>query len=213
MNPLLLLEEDLARVPRSRRWTALLLRAQEGDREAFDALTEDAEQPLWRHALALVGDGSLADDVVAATFEKVWRYLDRYDPTRSNARTWIYRIARQVAQDHYERRARRRRTEVTGFEVLFGGGEEDEATGLEPEDVLAPEPAAEADRPHREALVREALAGLRAGERELLTWFHGEGLSYEEIAARLGCSPSAVGPRLTRARKRLREALDPEARE
>jgi RNA polymerase sigma-70 factor (ECF subfamily) len=69
-----------------------------------------------------------------------------------------------------------------------------------------------ADRSFRRVLVEEALARLSKSDRTLLRLRDVEGLGYEEIAGRLGCSLKAVGPRLSRARERLRQALDPEVR-
>ena len=186
---------------RSSRWTALLVRARHGDKGAFDTLMEEAEPGVRLQAFRVLGDAALADDVTNETFEKVWVNLASYDEELSNARTWIHLIAGRLTLDYLERRTRQRRTEVGGFDVLFGGaGDEDAGPGLEPEDPAEPAPPEEADRPLRRALVEEALQR-----------YHVEGLCYEEIAERLRCSVKAVGPRLTRARERLRQVLHPEA--
>jgi RNA polymerase sigma-70 factor (ECF subfamily) len=194
------------------RWTMLLTRARRGDRGAFEALMGEAEPSIWLFAYQVVGDASLADDVLAETFEKVWLNLPGYHEGLSNARTWIYLIAHRVALDYRDRRTRQRRTEVARFEALFRGpGAEGDGAGLEPEDRAELPPPAGADRPFRQALVEEALRKLDPGDREILLLCHVEDRSYEEIAGLLGCSVKAVGPRLTRARGRFRQALHPDA--
>lgn len=55
--------------------------------------------------------------------------------------------------------------------------------------------------------VGEALAGLSANDREVLTLSAWYGLSGEEAARALGCSPSAYAVRLHRARHRLADRL------
>jgi RNA polymerase sigma-70 factor (ECF subfamily) len=173
----------------------------------------EAERSIQRFALQLVGDPSLADDVVAETFAKVWLHRDAYNEELSNARTWIYLIAQRTARDHLDRRRRRRRAEVSAFDALpprpADGG--DGPGGLEPEDHAEAPPPAAADGPFRAALVEEALARLGPDDRTILELSHLGGVSYEEIAARLGCTVAAVGPRLTRARERFRRLLDFEA--
>lgn len=205
--------DDDAPLTRSLRWTLLLTQAQRGDRGAFDTLMADAEPSIWHFAYQKVRDTALADDVVSETFGKVWMNLRDYNEELSNARSWIYLIARRTLLDHLDRRRRQRLSEVVGFDVPSPGGEEgDSSTGLEPPDDIELPPPAAADRKYTQALVDEGLAKLAPGDRAILRLCHVEDKSYEEIAAELGCSVTAVGPRLTRARERFRQLLDGEAR-
>lgn len=203
---------DDAPLTRSLRWTRLLTQARGDDRAAFDALMADAEQSIWLFAYQKVRDAALADDVVSETFGKVWINLRDYNEELSNARSWIYLIARRTLLDHLDRLRRQRLSEVVGFDVPAAGGEEgDSSTSLEPPDDVELPPPAAADRKYTQALVDEALARLEPGDRAILRLCHAEDKSYEEIARELGCSVPAVGPRLTRARDRFRQVLDGEA--
>ncbi len=194
------------------RWTLLLRRARRGDRASFDTLMEEAEPSIRLYALQMVGDPSLADDVVTETFEKVWFKLEGYNEEMSNARTWIYLIAQRTALDHLDRRRRRRRAEVSSFDALPPRPDDEEGGGvLEPEDQAETAPPEAADASFRQTLVGEALDRLSPSDRAILRLCHVEELSYEQIAERLGCTVQAVGPRLTRARDRLRQALDTDA--
>ena len=56
-------------------------------------------------------DHALAEDLSAETFEKAFRSWRRYDPRRASERTWLCRIARNVALDHFRSESRRRRRE------------------------------------------------------------------------------------------------------
>jgi RNA polymerase sigma-70 factor (ECF subfamily) len=205
--------EESERLSRSQRWTVLLVQAQEGEESAFARLVTEAREPVWRYVYQLVGDDWLAEEVVSGTFTKLWRTLKRYDANKSNARTWIYRIARHQAKDHYEKQARRREKEVSGFEILFPGSNDEDTGSLEPVDPHGVEPGEECDRPRLAKMLEEGLAKLRRKDRDLLGWFHHDGLNYAQIARRLGCTLQAVGPRLTRARAHLRKVLPPEAGE
>jgi RNA polymerase sigma-70 factor, ECF subfamily len=198
---------------RSSRWTMLLVRARRGDKGAFDTLMEEAETSVFLYVLQTVGDATLADDIVTETFEKVWLNLASYNEELSNARTWVYLIANRIARDYLDKHRRQRRREVAGLDTLSqGSGEEGEGpTTREPEDQAEAPPHERADRPYFQTLVDEALRRLSAADQTILQLCHVEELSYEEIAARLGCSIKAVGPRLTRARERFRQVLDSHA--
>ena len=69
------------------------------------------------------------------------------------------------------------------------------------EELPAPEPAA---RP-----LWEELRALPPQDRAAIHLFYYEGFSTQEIARILKCRPGTVRSRLSRARKRLRERLDP----
>jgi RNA polymerase sigma factor (sigma-70 family) len=98
-----------------------------------------------------------------------------------------------------------------GFDSLAGGEEGEAAVRLEPEDDVELAPPDEADFPLLALLVRAGLHGLSEADQEVLRLCYEEQLSYEQIAARLGVTQQAVGPRLTRARQRMLERLPPEA--
>jgi RNA polymerase sigma-70 factor (ECF subfamily) len=196
----------------SERWTELLVRAQRGERGAFEKLVEEAHPVIWKRVFARLGDEGLADEVATRTFSRAWENRGSYDPELANARTWLSTIADRLALDALDQRRRQHRREVLGLEAPRPvSGEEGEALQApEFEDEVEAAPPEGADRPFVRALVAEALGRLSEADRRVLVLRDVEGRSYEEIAGLLGCTVPAVGPRLTRARERLRQALDPE---
>src|SRR4051794_26418732 len=50
----------------------------------------------------------VAEDLTSATFERVLRAWDSYDPARAGERTWILTIARNLLTDHFRRNRRGR---------------------------------------------------------------------------------------------------------
>jgi RNA polymerase sigma-70 factor (ECF subfamily) len=206
-HPETTVDHDAAK--KSDRWTVLLIQARRGDRAAFDTLNEEAEKSIWRLAYRQVGDAALADDIMIETFAKAWHYLPTYNEHVSRARTWLYMIANGLVKDCLDKRGRLHKKETAGFDVAGDGDEE--GLRLEPVDQAEPAPHEAADRGFRRELVERALAQLSDKDRTILLLYHVEQLSYEEIAAVLKCSVKAVGPRLTRARERFREVVDPHA--
>jgi RNA polymerase sigma-70 factor (ECF subfamily) len=133
-----------------------------------------------------VGDDAEAEDILQEVFFRVHRSLCcQADWERPEA--WFYRIARNLIIDHY----RRRRETVEIPESLPA---EPELPEDDPEALLAlslRQVVDELPEPYRQAL--------------LLTEY--EGLSQQELAARLGLSISGAKSRVQRARQKLRDLL------
>src|ERR1700691_2859446 len=84
---------------------AAVVRAQQGDQDAFRALYRDAQPRLLRYLHALVGDD--AEDVASETWLQVTRDLSGFTGDYDGFRGWIATIARHRAMDHLRRHARR----------------------------------------------------------------------------------------------------------
>ena len=196
---------------RSDRWTDLMLQARDGDRAAFDRLLDEARPSLRARAMARLQDAPAADEAATRTFVRAWKHRENYDPARANAATWLYRIIDHLITDQGRTRQRQRDREVSGFESVASMGDDgDVAVRVEPEDDVELPATAEADQPRSEGLLKRAMAQLSEADQNVLGLFYFEELSYEAMALRLGIRPTAVGPRLTRARQRLLEKLPPE---
>src|SRR5512140_2421989 len=64
-----------------------------------------AELPrVYNYFRYRVGDGQVAEDLTSETFEKAWRNRWRYRRDLAAFSTWLFTIARRVAQDHYRKR-------------------------------------------------------------------------------------------------------------
>ncbi len=175
-------ETDAAVIGRSRR-----------EPEAFALLYDRHAAALHRYVARRLGD-SAADDVVAECFLAAFGRRDRYDLARADARPWLYGIAANVIGKH-------RRAEVRLLTALARTGA----------DLVAECHADRVDsRVTAAALQREltaVLAGLPAGDREVLLLIAWADLSYAEVAQALAIPVGTVRSRLNRARSKLRAAL------
>ena len=81
--------------------------ARRGDVAAFEILVRRYQGDVWRLAVHLLHDDSLADDVTQEAFVRAFRFLPRY---RGEAKfsTWLFTIARNYANDEMRRRGRRK---------------------------------------------------------------------------------------------------------
>jgi RNA polymerase sigma factor (sigma-70 family) len=155
----------------------------------FERLYEREAQGLFGFFAYRTGDRSLAEDLLADTFERALRARGRFDRRRGSERTWLYAIALNLLRDHARRAAAEGR--AVG-RVAVGTGPE-EATGLE---------AVE----HRDA-VQRALQGLSSEEREAIALRFGADLTVPEIARLLRLPLTTVEGRVYRALRKLRERM------
>jgi RNA polymerase sigma-70 factor (ECF subfamily) len=164
----------------------LVLRCQEGGREAYDLLIRRWQRRLWRYARRLTGSHDAAWDITQETWLVVLRQVRSLsDPAWFAA--WVYRIVRNKCADYCRRVGRRRRLA----------------------DALAERQRTD-DRPVKDdpiETVAEALRHLPRDRQELLTLKYGGDLNIVEIAVILGIPAGTVKSRLHYAREQLREIL------
>ncbi len=149
---------------------------------------------LYRFVLRGLGDPGAAQDVTQETFLKAWRAGDRFDPTLSSLRVWLFGIARNTMIDHA--RARQVRPwqsrlvdPPTAQEV--SGSVEDPSEGLV-----------------RQWLVEEALRRVSQHHREAIVRTHLQERPYEEVAAELEIPVGTLRSRVFYGLKALRAAMD-----
>ncbi|HEX6315745.1 MAG TPA: RNA polymerase subunit sigma-70, partial [Gemmatimonadaceae bacterium] len=85
---------------------ALVAAAVAGDHDAFRRLVEPLGQELHLFCYRMLGSFHDAEDASQEALVKAWRGIDRYD-RRASFRTWLFRIAANVARDALRSRRRR----------------------------------------------------------------------------------------------------------
>ena len=158
-------------------------------RPGFAAVAEEHLDAVFRYLLLVTRDHATAQDLTSETFEKALRSWRRFDPRRSSPRTWLCRIARNAALDHFRVEERRRRRET----AYAGGEPRTDERSLEVEGLS----------PRLEA----ALAELSAGEREVVALRVLLELDGTTAASVLGISRTACSTRLSRALTKLEERV------
>jgi len=174
---------------------SLIERCRSGDEEAVSFLVKDNQAALFRLALSILDDPAEADEATQETFLAALRNLGSYRGGAS-LRTWLFAIGINVCRGHLRRGRSWRRVQA----VLLGA-----LTG----DDQAAQPEAVSARHEQEDAVWQAVQGL--GEKHrlpvILRYYHD--LPVAEIASVLGISEGTVHSRLSIARDRLRQALQP----
>lgn len=176
------------------------------DPEAFAALYDRHAAALHRYVTRRLGDGA-ADDIVADTFLDAFRNRHRFDLAAGDARPWLYGIA----ANHIGKRVR---TEVRMLRAYARTGTDPVLAASTGSTGNAGSAGNTADvalrRVSSQAVQRDlaaAVAGLPAGERDVLLMVAWADLSYAEVATALRIPIGTVRSRLHRARGKIRTAL------
>lgn len=173
-----------------------------GDQHALDALMRRYERPITRLAIRLSRNQDEAQDIAA---EARLRICMNFHTVKQaiTLPAWINRIV--VNAYINMRRHAKRRPSVSLEELHEKAGDaifQSEAAGIQ-----SPQGYVEANE--RKELLSQAIQSLPEFQRTLVTMFHNEGLTYEEIASILRIPIGTIKSRLNRARAALRETLRP----
>lgn len=180
----------------------LVTRARAGDSAAFRALVVRYQRKVYAVALGIVKDPDLAWDVAQEAFVRVHQHLAEFKG-ESSFSTWVLRIATHLGIDSVRRERTRSKDELeeTDESALAEGGEGILAT------ALGTNPQETALRRELAGKITEALGRLPEMHRTILVLRELEGLSYEELAERLGIHKGTVMSRLFHARRKMQELL------
>lgn len=171
---------------------ASLIERSRDEPEAFAELYDRHAPSIHRYVRRRLGDQA-ADDVVAETFLAAFRRRERYDLARPDALPWLYGIAANLVGKH-------RRSEVRMLRALARTGTDPVTDSIEGVDARVSAAACSRE-------LAGALAGLPAGDRDVLLLVAWADLSYQQVAEALSIPLGTVRSRLNRARRKVREAL------
>lgn len=162
-----------------------------GDRAAFAELFQRRNGNVYRFALHMLGQPSLADDVTQEVFLAVMRDAGRFDASRSSAVAWLCGIAR----NHALRR-------LAADHRIVALDEQEDAPAAPGSD-----PVVDLARAETIEQVRAAVLTLPLVYREAVALCDLQEMSYVDAAAALGCAIGTVRSRLHRGRALLGEKL------
>ena len=174
--------------PKAESDERLMVRVQQGEAQAFDALFERYRPRLFGFLFRRCGDAAAAEDLFQESWLRVVRARHRFDPGRRFS-TWLFQIANNLCRD----RARHRALEARERETVQVQIEQD-GPGAPPHAL-------------RRALERR-LAALPDRLREVLVLRYYHDLSEREIAEIAGIPRGTVKSRLHAAIHALRTETD-----
>jgi RNA polymerase sigma-70 factor (ECF subfamily) len=174
----------------------LVRRARAGERAAFGELVRRYRPRIYALVLHLTGSRSDADDITQEVFLRAFHQLGEF-AGRSAFFTWLYRIAVNRSLNARRDGARRRAVDLDDPRVQ---------AAVAVDAYGDPRRAAELRQTYARLL--EALDSLGGPLRSTVVLVSLQGLSHDEAAEVLGCSPGTVAWRIHQARDRLRRSLE-----
>jgi RNA polymerase sigma-70 factor (ECF subfamily) len=166
----------------------LIERFRGGDRSAFDVLVELHRARIEGVARRFLGDAHEALDVAQDVFVAAYRVLPTWRPD-AQLFTWLYRTTLNLCSKRL--RARGRAVSIAD----------------RPRESAALPPADPGDRAELAQAIDEALEALSDKQREVFLGCHEQGLTLDQVAARLRMAPGTARSHLHRALSTLRDRL------
>jgi RNA polymerase sigma-70 factor (ECF subfamily) len=182
----------------------LMLRVRDAnDQAAFGELVERFQYRLLGIMNHLIGNKDEAEDLAQEVFLRVYRTRQKYTP-KAKFSTWLFTIANNLALNALRDRQRRQHMPL---EVKDSG-----PLGTRPNEQYADHrdkpPTHNLQQQEMAAVVRKALDSLNERQRVAVVLNKFEDMGYAEIGDVMGLTSKAVKSLLSRARGKLREALE-----
>jgi RNA polymerase sigma-70 factor, ECF subfamily len=179
---------------------ALVLRAQSGERSAFNALVRKYRHRVMKLSMRYIRNRADAEDAVQETFMKAYRGLQHFRGD-SAFYSWLHRIAVNSAKTALSLRAR--------HSSVFASATKNADELNDASAVLK-----EMDTPEELALTDEICGAVNAAidaladeQRTAIVLREFEGLTYSQIASAMSCPVGTVRSRVFRARDAIDHQL------
>lgn len=175
----------------------LMARVAQRDKRALEELYKQYAAAALGLALKMLGERNAAEEIVQEAFWRVWKRATTFELGRGQFTAWLFGIVHNLAIDEMRRRRVRPNTISTDTE----------------EDALLELPDTEMDVAEtafahvKGEQVRLALNKLPDAQRSVIELAYFEGLTHQEIAARLNEPIGTIHTRARLALQKLRELL------
>jgi RNA polymerase sigma-70 factor (ECF subfamily) len=168
----------------------MITRVLGGETEMFRPIVEHYHVPVYRFIKSMVSNSDLASDLTQDVFVAAYKNLQRFDRRRGSFTTWLFTIAK----NHVINDSRKKRPIITDpiYEPTCGNSEPLNEAGFK-------EFAAELDN---------ELNKLPPDQKRVFVFAELQDLPHEQIAEIENVSVGTVKSRLSRAKEKLRAAME-----
>lgn len=171
----------------------------QGDQFALEALYERYSRAVYSFALRIVGDPSIAEELLQEVFVRVWQQGGSFRSSRGTLITWLLSITHNMSIDEVRRRNRRPQKAESAEPEMLLAALPDERMDVEGEAWLS----------SLRDTIQQALQQLPANQREVIELAYFQGLTQREIAETLGEPLGTIKTRMRLGMLKLKDQLGP----
>lgn len=172
------------------------------DYAEFEALVARTQRQAYNMAYRMTGNRDDAEDLTQEAYLRAYRSFDSYNRALP-FENWFFRILSNLFVDGLRRRPKQMPLSLD-HPLTYGDGEEDFVLEIPDEES---NPEARLLKDVLDERLQRGLAALPKKFRTAVLLCDVEGLSYEEIAQRMGTSVGTVRSRIHRGRQALRKFM------
>lgn len=172
--------------------TDVLIRASQGDRDAFGELYARYIDRIFNYVYYRTGNTHDAEDLTARVFQRAMNHIHNYTDRGVPFSAWLYRIAHNLVANWHRDRSRKREIPISDIPVLPAKGDHPETKLVHTEE--------------QDALLR-LIRRLPPERQQLLILKFVENLSNAEIGQIMGRSEGAIKSLYHRTLLALRDQI------
>lgn len=180
----------------------LIEKSKKGDADAFSELILAYEKKIISFTYRMLGNTEDAEDAAQEVFVKAYRAISGFDG-KASFKTWLYKIASNVAMDELRKRKRRNSDKTVSLYTESEDGEYELPLSSEKD-----EPFEEARKNELQKILQNAIGELKEEYRLVVVMRDVQNISYEDIAKTTGLSLGTVKSRISRGRLSLKKILE-----
>ena len=177
----------------------LLLKAKEGDDNAFEEIVKLYQQKICSTIYYMVKNENIVEDLAQEVFIKIYKNISKFNE-ESSLYTWIYRITMNTCIDQIKKEKKityiNTYLETDDGEVEIQQEDENQRVDIIMENKI-----------RKESLIK-AIKSLPSEQRALIVLRDIRQFKYMEIAEMLGLNLGTVKSKISRARQALKECLE-----
>lgn len=177
----------------------LLLKAKEGDDNAFEEIVKLYQQKICSTIYFMVKNENIVEDLAQEVFIKIYKNISKFNE-ESSLYTWIYRITMNTCIDQIKKEKK-----ITYINTYVETDDGELEVQLEDEnqrvDIIME------NKIRKESLIK-AIKSLPSEQRALIVLRDIRQFKYMEIAEMLNLNLGTVKSKISRARQALKECLE-----
>ncbi len=176
--------------------TLLINKSKKGDTKAFEELMLRSKDYLTSWIHKKTSSENDTEEILHITYIKCWKNIKKFQG-KSGFKTWACTISRNLFIDEWRRKQKRREMSIEESPNAFAYSRASHNEGY---NTL--------NREDLKKYLENVLDDLPKIHRDVLFSFAIEGLTYEEISKKLGCSIGTIMSRLYYARRKAKKIIE-----